>query len=159
MDNLEELKNKAFLAPMIEILEKMTGVQAKIMETTIHNSLFPSNEIAIVIGITGDWRGAFVISASKDVGAELASKFVGGLDYSQLGIYDIAETIAEFANIVAGNAITIMEKRNENVNISPPTIVIGQGDELRIGGFSDMLITRFNSDLGEIVICLSVQKI
>jgi len=159
MDEITKTNLATFLNPTIRILKEMTGVEAIPRDVSVRKCMFPSSEIAVVIGITGEWRGAFVISASKDVAHSVASKLMGGLDTSQLGNYDIAEAIAEYGNIVAGNAMISLEQNGDDVNISPPTIIIGQGEELRIGGFTEMLIAVLDSELGEIAVSLTMVKV
>jgi len=149
----------AFINPTINVLEEMTGVKSIPSDVMMDKSMLPSSEIAVVIGISGELQGAFVISAEKEVAYEMASKLMGGVDTSGLCCYEIAEAIAEFANIVAGNSMILMERTSININISPPTIVIGQGEKLRIGGSSEMVITILNSDIGEVAISLVLMKV
>jgi len=159
MDDIAKQNLAAFINPTINVLEEMTGIKATPTEVTLRKSMFPSSEIAVVIGVTGKLRGAFIISSSKEVAYAMASKLMGGLDTSGLGTYDIAEAIAEFANIVAGNSMITLEQNGMDINISPPTIVIGQGEDLRIGGFSEMVITILDSEIGEVAISLAIMKV
>jgi len=158
LEDIAQNNLASFINPTINVLEEMTGVKSTPSEVMTHKSMFPSSEIAVVIGISGELHGAYVISAPKDVAYEMASKLMGSLDTSELERYEIAEAIAEFANIVAGNSMILMEQAKININISPPTIVIGQGEDLRIGGSSEMLITLLDSDIGEVAISLALMK-
>lgn len=85
-------------------------------------------DISAVIGLTGEARGAVVISMKKD----LALRLTGVLTGSEHTAFDdeVVDAIGEIINIIAGNAKRGLEESFRLV-ISLPTIVRGSGHTIQ----------------------------
>ena len=80
-------------------------------------------DVSAVIGLTGEARGAVVISLKQDLAIQLTSTLTGkehkGLDD------DVVDAVGEIINIIAGNVKQELEEAFRLV-ISLPTIVKGK---------------------------------
>jgi chemotaxis protein CheX len=85
-------------------------------------------DISAVIGLTGEARGAVVISMKKEVVTKLTDMLTGT---SHTEIDDeVVDAIGEIVNIIAGNAKKGLEESFRLV-ISLPTIVQGKGHTIK----------------------------
>lgn len=80
--------------------------------------------VAVLVGITGQFSGRLVLDMSADTARRLASRLLKQEEENSDKIHDV---IAEFANIVAGNAISKLNKefRVAFLRVSPPGIFAG----------------------------------
>jgi len=80
-------------------------------------------DISAIIGLTGEARGAVVISMKQDLAIKLTTILTGN-DYNSLDD-DVIDAIGELINIIAGNVKQELEEAFRLV-ISLPTIVRGK---------------------------------
>ena len=80
-------------------------------------------DISAVIGLTGEARGAVVISMKKELAIKLTT-LLTGTEYTGLED-DVVDAIGELVNIIAGNVKQELEEAFKLV-ISLPTIVKGK---------------------------------
>jgi chemotaxis protein CheX len=89
---------------------------------------YPSWDISGVIGLTGEVRGAVVISMKKDVAVNmtqiLTSKEHYGFDD------DVVDSVGEIINIIAGNVKHDLE-HSFRIIISLPTVVNGDNHTIQ----------------------------
>ena len=118
-----------YLAIFAETLEKhigeMTGLVCKKGQATVQPATLASAGVAVVIGVTGSKRGRVIL----DVGRETAKKLADLVDGETYDINDefITYTIAELTNIVAGQAITVINNMEKGLSLrlTPPSIFFG----------------------------------
>jgi chemotaxis protein CheX len=85
-------------------------------------------DLSAVIGLTGEARGAVVISMKKDLAVKLTGILTGS---EHTGIDDdVVDAIGEIVNIIAGNVKKNLEEAFRLV-ISLPTIVQGKEHSVR----------------------------
>ena len=80
-------------------------------------------DVSGVIGLTGEARGAVVISMKEDLALRLTS-ILTGTDHKSLDA-DVVDAVGEIINIIAGNAKQQLEEDFRLV-ISLPTIIKGK---------------------------------
>ncbi|MCL2069961.1 MAG: chemotaxis protein CheX [Treponema sp.] len=84
-------------------------------------------DISAVIGLTGEARGAVVISMKEDLAGKLTT-ILTGTEYTSLDA-DVVDAVGEIINIIAGNVKHELEEAFRLV-ISLPTIVKGKGHSI-----------------------------
>jgi chemotaxis protein CheX len=85
-------------------------------------------DISAVIGLTGEARGAVVISMKKDLALKLTGQLTGS-EHRDLDD-EVVDAIGEIVNIIAGNAKKGLEESFRLV-ISLPTIVRGKDHSIK----------------------------
>jgi chemotaxis protein CheX len=95
-------------------------------------------DISAIIGLTGEARGAVVISMKQDLAMELTSILTGATHVSMRARAlnnelpsddDVVDAIGEIVNIIAGNVKQELEEAFRLV-ISLPTIIKGKGHSI-----------------------------
>ena len=110
-------------------------------------------DVSSIIGFSGDATGSVVLSFSKDVAVKAAATFAGAA--MEMHTEDFADAIGELANMVAGGAKAEFE--GLNINISLPSVIIGEGHEVSRSGVYPRLVIPCNCKFGAFVVGVSMK--
>lgn len=110
-------------------------------------------DISGIIGLTGEARGAVVISMKKELAGKITAMLTG-LE-GPVPDNEITDAVGELINIIAGNAKRGLEQSFRLV-ISLPTIAEGKGHSIRWPGDQTRIICIPFTLLGNQKFCLSV---
>lgn len=115
-----------------------------------------SSGISVSVGIIGRHDGRLIIDMSIDTALDMVKKILQ--DESQTRDSAV-QFLGEFANVIAGNACSLLNGLNRSfgLRVSPPTIIIGEDITVSIG---DMQSTSFTikTDLGDAFMNIGIQK-
>jgi len=132
--------NVEYINPFIEasqtVLKQIAGVNAKLGKVYIKTSPYKSDSIVIIVGLTGKMRGQAIFSMSKTVAMDIASSMMGGMPVTELDEMS-RSAVSEMANMILGNAATILFNRGVSIEITPPSLLMGENmqvssDKLKI---------------------------
>ena len=106
-------------------LNRLTKTLIKYEEEYTCDNEYTVEGIAVMIGIIGEFPGKMLINISKTAAHVLATTVLRREPKSN---EEIVETMSEFANIVAGNACSVINKRNRayGLRVSPPSVLSGE---------------------------------
>ena len=125
MDETQDSYIAVFADTLKKHITDMAGLVCETGEISVQPSTLASAGIAVVIGITGSKRGRVIL----DTGRETAKKLADLMDGEVYDINDefITYTIAELTNIVAGQAITVINNMDKGLSLrlTPPSIFFG----------------------------------
>lgn len=116
----------AFGTAGIEILK--TEVNATATQGEISTGTFTTYDLNINIGIIGKLEGHVFYGCSLETGY----KFIGAMtgeaytEYSDI----IGDGLSELANVITGRASIGLEKQGIHFDLSPPTLLKGQGTQV-----------------------------
>lgn len=121
--------NVEYINPFIEasqsVLLMMTGEKPELGKVHLRKAPFGSENIAVIVGLTGKIRGQVVISFTIDSALAVASAMMGGMIVTELD--DISKSaISELANMIMGNTATILASRDIGIEITPPSLLMGE---------------------------------
>lgn len=121
--------NIEYINPFIEasqvVLKQIASIDVKLGKVYLKIAPYKSEDILIVIGLTGKIRGQAVFSMSRQFGLKLASIMMMGMEVTELD--DMSRSaISEMANMIMGNAATIFFNRGINIDITPPSLFMGE---------------------------------
>ncbi|MDR0376139.1 MAG: chemotaxis protein CheX [Treponema sp.] len=89
------------------------------------------NDISAVIGLTGEARGAVIVSMQQNLAIKLTDMLTGA-PHTKMDD-DVADAIGEIVNIIAGNVKQKLEESMRMI-ISLPTIIQGGGHAVKWPG-------------------------
>ncbi len=113
------------------------------------------SDAAILIGITGDISGRVVYDMDINTALSLTELLMGEKPDS---FNDIAKSaIGEFANMITGRAVTMLNDQGLKFKISPPTLVTGQQMEINDITFP-AIVVPFNLGFGKLTINLGLKE-
>ena len=145
-----------FITNAISVLEQLGNIQFKKTDTLVKTNTAPSNEISIIIGITGYIEGQVVYSLKEHTAQRIALE-VRPNENILVDSNFIQSSIAEISNIITGRATIDLSGENEIIHITPPTVIIGQNyaiNFIKLKTISVNLSSRF----GTIEINIAIQE-
>jgi chemotaxis protein CheX len=112
-----------FIKAAVGVLNKETGGDTTAGSIKVLSSAQTSEEVTVMIGVTGDVRGMVLMGMSERTAKSIVSKMLG----EPCPLFDeMAQSgIAELGNVVTGQAGLGLESAGYHVNISPPGLVAG----------------------------------
>lgn len=118
-----------FIKASQNILLQIVNEEAVLGKLFLKDSTFHGDNVIIIIGIAGDIRGQVIFNLSQKSACNVVSKMMCGMPVSSLD--DMAKSaIGELANMISGNAAMLFSEQKINLDITPPTIMIGDNIEI-----------------------------
>ncbi len=117
-----------YINPFIEasqnIIGQVAGFQVTLGKVIIKQSPYTAENLVVLIGLTGRIRGTAVFAYRPEVACRVASAMMGGMPVTQLDELS-KSAISELSNMILGHAATIFSDRDIKIDISPPTLLVG----------------------------------
>ncbi|KPV44347.1 chemotaxis protein CheX [Alicyclobacillus ferrooxydans] len=93
----------------------------------VHGSYVQAS-MGVLIAVIGELQGRLVLDASAATFSDVAEAMYGVTLEAEM----LESFVGEIGNMVAGNAVSTLSNLGITVNISPPTVLVG---ETKIAGF------------------------
>lgn len=91
-----------------------------------------SKGVTVLIGMTHDVRGNVAYNMALDTAKKIASTMMMGMPVTEMD--DMAQSaISEMVNMITANAAMNFERMKILVDISPPSLAIGQEFKVKVG--------------------------
>ena len=121
---LEQEYPSVFKEALMDGLNKMTKNLLTYKHEYSCSQQHESAGMTIIIGIIGKFSGRMLIDLSKDTANKLASAIFRKEAVSN---DEIMSALGEFSNIIAGNACSILNRKNKalGLRLAPPSILTG----------------------------------
>ena len=114
-----------------------------------------SKGVMVVIGLTEMLRGNIVYNFTADTARAIASTMMMGMPVPELD--DMAQSaISELGNMLAANAGILLEGQGVSMNISPPTLIVGEAVQARMGA-SQRLVVEMMVDNNLVEVDIAVE--
>lgn len=109
-------------------------------------------EMAVLIGIVGDMKARIIIDASSHYFSSVgASMFGMPLEGEMLESFT-----GELGNMIAGNLCTVVAQQGLEIDITPPTVIVGQS---KLYGFQQAFFLPVEvTNIGPMAIILTVDE-
>ncbi len=118
-----------YINPFIEasqsVLTMMTGNKPELGKVYLRNSPYESDNVVVIVGLTGAIRGQVVIAFTKESAIKVASAMMGGMPITELDEMS-KSAISELANMIMGNTATLLANRGIGIEITPPSLLYGE---------------------------------
>jgi len=126
-DDYQEQLLEYFIKSFEDNLADMVGVSSDTSVTHGTGVKFIGHGITVIIGITGTRQGRMTLDLSSDVAEKFTKKILGD---EVIVEDDILNSIAEFANIIAGHSVSqinnVFQSNEFDIRLTPPSIFIGE---------------------------------
>lgn len=122
---LQEKYFPVFKEALIDGLNKMTKTLLTYKKEYTSIGEHESAGIAVIIGVIGKFSGRMLLDLSKETAHNIAASV---FRREPKGNDEVVAALAEFSNIIAGNACSILNKKNKalGLRVSPPSILSGE---------------------------------
>jgi chemotaxis protein CheX len=120
-----------FITASTKIISEITGITPKLGKVYLKNTPYKSENILVLIGLTGKISGNVVITLSVETACKITSAMMMGMPVTEID--EMAKSaIGELCNMILGNTATIFSTNGVEIDITPPTILIGDNMQLSI---------------------------
>jgi len=148
-----------YINPFIEasqtVLKQTANIDAKLGNVFLKTSPFKSDCVVIIVGLTGKIRGQAMFSMPKKVALDIASAMMGGTPLAQLDEMS-KSAISELSNMILGNAATILYSKGIGIEITPPSLLMGDNLQISPAKMKTICIPLIFNDGQQMEIDISV---
>lgn len=148
----------SFLKSATSVLANFGG-DFQLTGKNVGNSPVAMADVLIVIGITGEFKGQFILNFKEDTALNIASAMMMGMPVSSLDEM-ASSAISELGNMIGGNAATMLYNAGKVIDITPPTILKGSNISLSTAGMEIISLQFLCASLGEmhVDVCVKPEK-
>lgn len=107
-----------------DVLQMMLDIETQQGNLSILEDAVLSKEASVILGVTGDLRGTVAFSFPKEMALEMV-KIMSGMEMDELDSF-VSSAIGEVANIIGGNAMTLLASNSCTCDILPPQVMVGE---------------------------------
>jgi len=136
-----------------DVMQLMLDVDTEKGNLQLIEDMVSSKDANVVLGVTGDLKGTILFGFPREMTLEMV-KIMSGMEFDTIDSF-VSSALGEVANIIGGNAITMLTENNYICDIVPPQIFIGEYKSFSMANEKALLLPLITS-LGEfeINICL-----
>jgi len=112
-----------FIKAATDVLQSEVGEETTAGSVRVLSSAQTSEEVTVMIGVSGDVRGMVLLGMSERTAKAIVSRMMG----EPCPLFDeLAQSgIAEMGNVITGIATQGLEAHGLSVTISPPALIAG----------------------------------
>jgi len=146
---------KPFIKATQEILNMMAGLEATCGPPYVKKGDAATGDVSAIVGVTGDMRGSIAVSFSREAAQALAEGMLG--EAIEDPAQDIQDAVGEVTNMVSGQARAGLAEIGVSVQGSTPTVIMGDGHQIRHISDSPVVAIPFSTPCGVFVVefCMS----
>lgn len=117
-----------FVGATVSVFKDMLDTEITKGQPEQEGDSFISRGFTVMVGLTGGWEGWFLLDMSQETACFVAQAMTGDT-YNSVENEEVLYSGAEIANIISGNAITVINNQQPglNVRLAPPSVFAGQG--------------------------------
>ena len=148
--------SNVFKEAMLDGMNKMTKTLLHYKKESFHHEEHSSAGLTIIMGIIGSFSGRMLLDMKMETAERVVSSI---LKRNPSGNDEILAAIGELANIISGNACSILNRRNKayGLRVAPPTIM--HGEQVHISAPSYKTFSALaETDFGDILINVGFQR-
>jgi chemotaxis protein CheX len=143
-----------FVTAAFSVIEMVANEQCERGPLTVRNgATFTSQELSVVIGVSGGVAGAVVYGLSRATALKIASVMVGQR-VVELG-EEALSAIGELGNMITGGAVTTLSDNGYHCTISPPSLIRGFG--VQVTTMAPALLIPVKTRLGRLDINIALR--
>lgn len=108
-------------------------------QLVLKEKLISDKEVTLLVGLSDGIRGNVAYCMSLETAKGIASSMMMGMPVNEFD--EMAQSaISELANMVTANAATLLSERGMVVQISPPTMIIGENQHIRVSSMKSISV-------------------
>ena len=135
----------------------MTGIKPTLGKVHLKNSPYPSDSVAVIVGLTGKLRGQVIISLNIETAMSIASIMMGGMPIEKFD--DMPKSaISELGNMIMGNTATILFTKGIGIEITPPSLLMGEKITVSQSSMKTICVPLNLGNDGKVTIDISLEK-
>lgn len=138
-----------FIQASRAVLKSAANMDFPLGKVYLKTSPYSSETVVVVVGLMGALRGQVHFSMDKPVALKIASAMMMGMPITELDEMS-KSAIAESANMILGNAATLLYEKGLKVEITPPSLMMGSNIQISTPNMKTLCIPLLLSTGGQI---------
>jgi chemotaxis protein CheX len=106
----------------IESVKAILPFDISMDQPSLFTESFTQHSIGVLIGMTGDVRGQILVDGDEDTFGKIGESMFGMRPEGEM----LESFAGEFGNMIAGNLSTTISQRGYDMDITPPTVLVGK---------------------------------
>lgn len=153
---LKEEYFTVFQEALLDAVNRMTKTLLTYKDTYSSGKEYESAGVTTIIGIIGEFSGRMLIDLSKETANNLACAI---FRRDPKNNDELMAALGEFTNIVAGNACSILNRKNKalGLRVAPPSILSGENVLISAPDFSTTTAIA-ETDFGKLLLNVGFQE-
>ncbi len=153
------MANVKFMNPFVEaaaeVLEKEVSAKVERGTLSLQKSSLTSDQITVLLSLVGQVQGVVLYGLSIQTAKNMVSRMMG----QEFAEFDnLAQSgIAELGNVITGAATVKLSKEGFDAEISPPTLVQGEGIQISTLDFPRVVV-QLKTEMGDITVHLALRE-
>lgn len=145
--------NVEYINPFIEasrtVIKTVANIDVSLGKVYLKASPYSSETLVVIVGLMGQLQGQVIFSMDKPVAFQIASAMMMGMTITELDEMS-KSAIAESANMILGNAATILYGKGIKIEITPPSLMMGNNIQISTPNMKTLCIPLILSSGGTI---------
>lgn len=138
-----------------QVFALMLDLDLNIKEFEIFEGMIESKETNIHLGVVGDLSGSILFGLPMTMTFKIV-EIMSGMELKQVDNF-VTSALGEVANIIAGNAMTLLSKEGKICDIAPPEVLIGDYESIYMASNKGYLIP-IESEIGNFELKLILKE-
>jgi chemotaxis protein CheX len=153
------MANVKFMNPFVEaaaeVLEKEVNAKVERGTLSLQKSSLTSDQITVLLSLVGQVQGVVLYGLSIKTALSMVSRMMG----QEFAEFDnLAQSgVAELGNVITGAATVKLSKEGFDAEISPPTLVQGEGIQISTLDFPRVVV-QLKTEMGDITVHLALRE-
>jgi chemotaxis protein CheX len=143
-----------FVVAGIDVLKTIIGSKPQQGQLAVRSATFTTQQLSIVIGITGGIEGQVVYGLSLVTATKIAAamSLVPTMAFDEFA----SSAISELGNMISGHATTLLSEAGYDSAITPPALI--RGADIEISTATPGLVVPLYTDFGKIEINVALEE-
>ena len=146
----------SFYQATTNVFEMMLDVQTEKGSLRLLEDTLVSKDVGVILGVTGDFKGTVFFNFPKEMVLEMV-KIMSGMEMTEVDSF-VSSAVGEVANIIGGNAMTILAENNYICDIATPQVLLGEYRSLPLANEKTLVLSLI-TPIGEFEIALFLKDI
>ncbi len=146
-----------FISPIYnsstQVLNNMLELNVTKGDIATQKNPIITQELNVSIGVTGNLEGNIFFGLSEDLALNIVEE-MSGMPMNSIDSF-ATSAIAELANIISGNAVTTLNQKNYQCDISPPQVISGAKNQISVDT-EEIVVLPLKTELGDFIINISL---
>jgi len=154
---LEKVYSNVFKEAVLNLFNKLTKTMPEIADESNADLAIHSEGISIVMGITGKYSGRLILDMSFETAKKLSAVL---LKREPENDEELLNVMSEIANMFAGNACSMINKKNKifGLRVAPPTTFHGESINISKAELENTYSASVKSQFGDLSINIGFKR-
>ena len=135
-----------FITATSSVFQTMLNLEPVKKDLRLEGELITGNDANVVLGVTGELEGTVIFGFPKKMTLDMV-KEMSGMEMEEINSF-VSSALGEVANIISGNAMTILHDDDIKCDIVPPRIFVGEYKSFAVEDEQPIILT-LGTEMGD----------